>query len=349
MSKTYDIAIIGAGPAGLAAAAEAAKFGASVILIEREARIGGILKQCVHDGFGVIRFKEKYTGPEYAEIFVDMVKKTDADIRTETFVTDIIKPQNSAAASVSAKNNATQNASAGKRNFVLKAVSKNGLESIEAKAIILATGCRERTARQIGIHGTKPAGVMTAGTAQYFINIMGLMPGKRVVILGSGDIGLIMARRLTLEGSKVLGVYEVRGEPSGLARNVQQCLNDYGIPLHLNHTVTRCLGEPKLTAVEVAQVEGFTPIAGTEQVVPCDTLILSVGLIPENEIAEKLGVIIDPATKGPVCGDNMMTSVPGVFCCGNAYKVYDLVDHASDNAELAAKGAAEYINKRDPA
>jgi len=274
----------------------------------------------------VIRFKQKLTGPEYAEIFVDTVKNTQVDILTQTFVTDI---------------------AGGFGNYELSVVNSSKVEKLHAKTIILATGCRERTPWQIGITGTKPAGVMTAGTAQYFINIMGLMVGKKCVILGSGDIGLIMARRLTLEGSEVLGVYEVRPQPSGLYRNVQQCLTDFDIPLHLKHTVTRLFGEPRLSAVEIAEVdENFTPIAGTEKIVECDTLILSVGLIPENEIAEKLGVQLDPQTKGPICDKGMMTNVKGVFCCGNAYKVYDLVDYVSDCAEVAAKAAVELIGGR---
>ena len=317
-----DVLVIGGGPAGLAAAISAKKNSAKVILLEREARLGGILKQCIHDGFGLVRFGEKLSGPEYAERFIDEFKKEEIEALLLTFVTRIEKTDN---------------------GFVATVVNTDGVNKIESKSIILATGCRERTAKQINIHGTRPAGVFTAGTAQHYTNLLGQMPTKKCVILGSGDIGLIMARRLTLEGAKVVGVYEVMPTPSGLTRNIHQCLHDYDIPLHLSHTVTRVYGHDRLTAVEISKVdENLKPIKGTEQIVECDSLILSVGLIPENEIAESLDVKIDPRTKGPLCDGQLMTSVPGIFSCGNALHVNDLVDYVSESGEEAGKNAALY-------
>lgn len=324
MTKT-DVLVIGGGPAGLAAAISAHKNGADVVLIEREARLGGILKQCIHDGFGLVRFKEKLSGPEYAERFIDEFKSLDIKTLLLTFVTSVEKTDS---------------------GFKATVVNRDGVEEIEAKSLILATGCRERTAKQVFIHGTRPAGVFTAGTAQHFTNLLGQLPTKKCVILGSGDIGLIMARRLTLEGAEVLGVYEVKSTPSGLTRNIHQCLNDFDIPLHLSHTVTRVFGEDRLTAVEVARVDDkMQPIPGTEQKIECDALILSVGLIPENEIAENLGVEIDPKTKGPKCDASLMTSVPGIFSCGNALHVNDLVDYVSESGETAGKFAAQFAGK----
>ncbi len=324
MIKT-DVLVIGGGPAGLAAAISAHKHGANVVLIEREARLGGILKQCIHDGFGLVRFKEKLSGPEYAERFIDEFKSLGIKALLLTFVTSVEKTDN---------------------GFKAMVVNRDGVEVIEAKSLILATGCRERTSKQVFIHGTRPAGVFTAGTAQHFTNLLGQLPTKKCVILGSGDIGLIMARRLTLEGAEVLGVYEVKSTPSGLTRNIHQCLNDFGIPLHLSHTVTRVFGEDRLTAVEIAKVdERMQPIPGTEQTIECDALILSVGLIPENELAESLGVQIDPKTKGPKCDASLMTSVPGIFSCGNALHVNDLVDYVSESGETAGKFAAQFAGK----
>ena len=320
--KSYDVIVIGGGPAGLAAAIAARKAGASVLLIEREARLGGILKQCIHDGFGLIRFGEKLSGPEYVERFIDEFRELDIECETLTFVTDIIRVQGL---------------------YYLSAVNRRGTQMYEARTLILATGCRERTAKQVKIHGTRPAGIFTAGTAQHFVNLMGQMPARRCVILGSGDIGLIMTRRLTLEGAKVLGVYEVKPEPSGLTRNIVQCLEDYDIPLYLSHTVTRVFGTERLEAVEVAQVDShMRPIEGTGEILQCDALILSVGLIPENEMAEKLHIALDPKTKGPVCDNGFMTGAPGVFSCGNALHVNDLVDYVSESGELAGTAAAEY-------
>lgn len=322
----FDVIVIGGGPAGLAAAISADQRGAEVLLIEREARLGGILKQCIHDGFGLIRFGEKLSGPEYVERFIKEFRNRRIKSSLLTFVTDMKKTE---------------------QGFVLTAVNRQGVQKYEAKALVLATGCRERTAKQVQIHGTRPAGVMTAGTAQHFVNLQGKMPAGKCVILGSGDIGLIMARRLTLEGAEVLGVYEVKPTPSGLTRNIVQCLDDYGIPLYLSHTVTRVFGEQRLTAVEVAEVDGqMRPIESTKKQIACDTLILSVGLIPENEMAEKLGVRLDAKTKGPVCDNRFMTEVEGVFSCGNALHVNDLVDYVSESGELAGAAAAEYAEAR---
>lgn len=321
--RTYDVTVIGGGPAGLAAALSARENGAKTLLIERETRLGGILKQCIHDGFGLVRFQEKLTGPEYAQRFIDQVERGDIDVSTLTFVTRLERTQ---------------------AGFAVTVVNRDGVETIQTRTLVLATGCRERTAKQVSIHGTRPAGVFTAGTAQHFTNLLGQLPTRRCVILGSGDIGLIMARRLTLEGARVLGVYEAKPTPSGLTRNIHQCLHDYDIPLYLSHTVTRVLGEDRLTAVEVARVDdNMRPIPGTEEIVECDGLILSVGLIPENELAQSLGAELDPRTKGPVCNGQLMTSVDGVFSCGNALHVNDLVDYVSESGELAGRAAARFV------
>lgn len=326
MQKT-DVVVIGGGPAGLAAAIAAHKKGAKVLLIEREARLGGILKQCIHDGFGLVRFGEKLSGPEYAERFIDEFYENNIPVMLLTFVTDVKKKED---------------------GFVVTVVNREGVKEIETKSLILANGCRERTAKQVAIHGTRPAGVFTAGTAQNFINLLGELPSKRCVILGSGDIGLIMARRLTLEGAEVVGVYEVKPTPSGLTRNIHQCLNDYDIPLYLSHTVTRVFGHDRLTAVEIAKVdENMRPIPGTHEIIDCDALILSVGLIPENEIAESLEVELDWRTKGPSCDEKLMTKVPGIFSCGNALHVNDLVDYVSESGEIAGESAAEYALSED--
>ncbi len=326
--EQYDVGIIGSGPAGLAAAIEIEKNGLSQIIIERENRPGGILKQCIHDGFGLHRFKERLSGPEYAERFLTEVINKKIPIYKNTFVTEIKKD---------------------KDGFVLTLVnSDKSIFETHVKALILANGCRERTAKQVFIHGTRPSGVYTAGTAQYFVNISGYLPCKKCVILGSGDIGLIMARRLTLEGAEVCGVYEAKSMPSGLTRNIAQCLNDFDIPLHLSSTVTKIHGNERVEAVTVQKVDGhFNPIDGTEEVIECDGLILSVGLIPENELAKSLGVQMDYHTKGPIVNQRLMTNVKGVFSCGNALHVNDLVDYVSESAEIAARGAVKHIKKQD--
>ena len=320
--RTYDVVVIGGGPAGLSAAQSACLKGGKVAVIERETRLGGILKQCVHDGFGLIRFGEKLAGPEYSERYIDFVKELDIDTYTLTFVTRVEKKDG---------------------GFEITAVSANGIEKFFTKSIVLATGCRERTAKQVFIQGTRPSGVFTAGTAQNFVNLQGKLPTKKCVILGSGDIGLIMARRLTLEGAKVEGVYEVKPTPSGLTRNIHQCLRDFDIPLYLSHTVTRVFGKDRLEGVEVAKVDDkMRPIEGTQRRIDCDALILSVGLIPENEIAESLGVKINPFTKGADCDQTYMSSIDGVFSAGNALNVFDLVDYVSECAKDAGANAVDF-------
>lgn len=316
----YDVVVIGGGPAGLAASKKANTLGTKTLLIEREGQLGGILKQCIHDGFGTQRFKEKLSGPEYIDKEMSELA-LEIEISLLTYVTKIIKNKN---------------------NFTLTLVTRLGIRQIETEKIILATGCRERTAKQVAIHGTSPAGVLTAGTAQYYINILGEMPTKKCVILGSGDIGLIMARRITLEGGQVIGVYEAKSTPSGLTRNIVQCLEDFNIPLFLSHTVTKVFGRDRLEAVEISKVDNkMQPLKGTEEIIACDALILSVGLIPENEIAESIGIKINPKTKGPVCDQTLMTSVENVYCCGNALHVNDLVDYVSESGEIAGQNAAK--------
>lgn len=316
----YDVTVIGAGPAGLAAALEADRNGANTLLIEREARLGGILKQCIHDGFGLVRFGEKLSGPEYAERFIARLPESGVTVLTLSFVSSIERDG---------------------EDYVLTLITREGIRRVRTRSLVLATGCRERTSRQIGIHGRHCAGVFTAGTAQYYTNILGKLPTKRCVILGSGNIGLIMARRLTLEGAKVIGVYEAKPTPSGLTRNVSQCLWDFEIPLYTGKTVTRVFGESRLSAVEIANVDDcMCPIAGTEEIVSCDALILSVGLIPENELAETICVPLDPKTKGAIVDERNETLVDGVFACGNALHVNDLVDYVSESGETAGKAAA---------
>lgn len=321
----YGVIVIGGGPAGLAAAISTKENGAQVLIIEREERTGGMLKQCIHDGFGLQRFGERLAGPEYVERFIDKVRELDIDVLCRTFVTRLEKHD---------------------ERFYVTVVNNTGLKTLTAKSIVLATGCRERSAKQVFIHGTRPAGVFTAGTAQHFTNRLGVIPTKKCVILGSGDIGLIMARRLTLEGAQVLGVYEINPTPSGLTRNIHQCLTDYDITLYLSHTVTRVFGKDRLEAVEVCAVDdSFKPMPETAERIECDALIVSVGLIPENELAESIGAAIDSHTKGPVCDGQLMTSVPGVFSCGNALHVNDLVDYVSASGEEAGRNAALYCTR----
>lgn len=321
MMNNHDIVVIGGGPAGMAAAIAAYDAGCKdVIIIDREPQLGGILMQCIHNGFGLHKLGRELTGPEYAAVYAEKVHQRDIAVYYETMVTAVTKDR------------------------VVTAQNRDGILKIQAKAVILAMGCRERSRGALNICGSRPAGVYTAGTAQKFVNCLGYQVGKRVVILGSGDIGLIMARRMSYEGAKVEAVCEVMPYSGGLTRNIVQCLEDFNIPLYLQTTVVQIHGDKRLEGVTIAQVdENRSPIEETKRYIPCDTLLLSVGLIPENELTRAAGIPIDPVTNGAIVDENCQTCVPGVFACGNVLQVHDLVDYVSEEAERAGIGAARFI------
>lgn len=337
-TQAFDVVVIGGGPAGMAAALAAHKAGARVAIVEREQHLGGILHQCIHPGFGLSHFKQELTGPEYAQRFIDQVRETDIALFLDSMVLGIDSGEGASAGDPS-----TGEAAGTATVHTVTLMSPAGMLQLTGRAIVLAMGCRERTRSEIKIPGSRPAGVFTAGLAQRYINIENLKPGSRAVILGSGDIGLIMARRCTLEGISVEGVYELMPYANGLRRNVKNCLDDFGIPLHLSTTVTRVIGHDRVEAVEVSQVdEHLAPIAGTERIVPCDTLLLSVGLIPENELSVAAGVELDPRTRGAVVDQSLQTGVPGIFACGNVLHVHDLADNVTTESERAGAAAATY-------
>ena len=321
MKRQFDVIIIGSGPGGLAAAIAAKENGAEdVLIIERDVELGGILLQCIHNGFGMEIFNDDMPGPAYAQHFIDRVQQLGIQTMLDTIVLDISP------------------------NRKVFAINKDkGYIEYDAKAIVLAMGCRERTRAQISLPGSRPAGIYTAGTAQRLVNVEGYMPGQSVVILGSGDIGMIMARRLSIEGAKVERVLEIMPYLTGLTRNYVQCLLDYGIPLEKQRTVNRIIGNDRLEAIEAVSVdEQWNPVPGSEEIIPCDTLLLSVGLIPENELSKQAGVMLDPITNGPFVDDQFMTNVPGIFAAGNVVQVYDLVDWVTEAGYTAGKGAARF-------
>lgn len=327
--EKVDVAIVGGGPAGLASALSAKRVGAGkVLILDRNEELGGILFQCIHNGFGLHRLKEDLTGPEYAQRFIDEVKEMKIEVKLETMVMEINSSKE-----------------------ILATNHKEGVFRVKAASLVLAMGCRERTREMLSIPGVRLAGIFTAGVAQQWVNLEGYLPGKEVVILGSGDIGLIMARRLTLEGAEVKAVVEMMPYPGGLIRNVIQCLQDFDIPLLLEHTVTFIHGRDRIEAVTITKVDAKgEPVSGTEKVIPCDTLLLSVGLIPENELSSLAGIEIDSSTGGPVINERMQVSVEGIFACGNVVQVHDLVDYVSQQGEIAGKSAALYaLGKLKPA
>lgn len=341
-TQAFDVVVIGGGPAGMAAALAAHKAGARVAIVEREQHLGGILRQCIHPGFGLSHFKQELTGPEYAQRFIDQVRSTDIALFLNSMVIGIDSGEGEGAGAAVSASSVNEDPGATAAHTVTL-MSRDGMLQLTGRAIVLAMGCRERTRSEIKIPGSRPAGVFTAGLAQRYINIENLKPGSRAVILGSGDIGLIMARRCTLEGISVEGVYELMPYANGLRRNVKNCLDDFGIPLHLSTTVTRVIGHDRVEAVEVSQVdEHLAPIPGTERIVPCDTLLLSVGLIPENELSVAAGVELDPRTRGAVVDQSLQTGVPGIFACGNVLHVHDLADNVTTESERAGAAAAAY-------